>query len=210
MYPRVRIERASGRSRRARRAHPLDKRAGTDGALTPGNEIRLLDDDDREVAVGRDGEIVSRGPELFVGYTDPALDAESFLPGGWFRTGDIGRLDADGFLTITDRKKDVIIRGGENIASKEVEDLLRDASRRRRGRRRRRCPTNGTASGSPCSSSFAMARSLDLDDVAPTSPAGVARQKTPEHIVLVDEFPRNSSGKVRKVDLRETLRRASG
>ncbi len=103
---------------------PLDRRAGTDGRLTPGHEIRLLDGDDREVGVGEDGEIISRGPELFVGYRDPALDDDSFLPGGWFRTGDIGRIDADGYLTITDRKKDVIIRGGENIASKEVEDLL--------------------------------------------------------------------------------------
>ena len=73
---------------------------------------------------GQQGEILTRGPELFTGYTDPALNATAFLPGGWFRTGDIGRIDADGHLTVTDRLKDIIIRGGENISSKEVEDLL--------------------------------------------------------------------------------------
>ena len=59
-----------------------------------------------------------------MGYTDPALNAAAFLPGGWFRTGDVGRTDADGYLTVTDRLKDIIIRGGENISAKEVEDLL--------------------------------------------------------------------------------------
>ncbi|MGD9794501.1 MAG: AMP-binding protein, partial [Acidimicrobiia bacterium] len=102
----------------------LDKRATTDGRLTPGNEVRLVDEDDNDVPIGVDGEILSRGPELFIGYRNPALDEVSFLPGGWFRTGDIGRLDEEGYLTITDRKKDVIIRGGENISSKEVEDVL--------------------------------------------------------------------------------------
>ena len=80
--------------------------------------------DGRDVQAGRDGEILTRGPELFTGYTDPVLNAAAFLPGGWFRTGDVGRTDADGYLTVTDRLKDIIIRGGENISAKEVEDLL--------------------------------------------------------------------------------------
>ncbi len=186
--------------------HPLAKRARTDGALTPGNAIRLLDDDDREVGVGQDGEIVSLGPELFIGYTDTALDADSFLPGGWFRTGDIGRLDSDGFLTITDRKKDVIIRGGENIASKEVEDLLMQHP----------AVIEAAAVGKPDDrygervAVFVQLRdgcSLELDEVRRHfSAIGVAKQKTPEHIVLVDDFPRTPSGKVRKVDLRDRLR----
>ena len=105
-------------------ADPLDRRADTDGRLLAGNQIRLVDADGRDVPTGRDGEILSRGPELFTGYTDPALNAAAFLPGGWFRTGDVGRTDADGYLTVTDRLKDIIIRGGENISAKEVEDLL--------------------------------------------------------------------------------------
>lgn len=184
---------------------PLDKRAGTDGRLMPGSEIRLLDDDDQEVGVGHDGEIVSRGPELFVGYTDPALDADSFLPGGWFRTGDIGRLDAEGYLTITDRKKDVIIRGGENIASKEVEDILSTHP----------AVIEAAAVGRPDDrygervAVFVQLRpgaSLSLDDVRRHfTDAGAAKQKTPEFLVPVEEFPRSLSGKVRKVELRDRL-----
>lgn len=187
-------------------ADPLSKRAGTDGRLTAGNEIRLLDDDDKDVAVGKDGEIVSRGPELFVGYRNPELDQVSFLPGAWFRTGDIGRLDADGYLTITDRKKDIIIRGGENIASKEVEDVLA----------RHPAVVEAAAVGRPDPRygekvavfvQLKPGQSIDLDEIGHHfSSAGLARQKTPEHLVLVDEFPRSLSGKVRKVELRERLR----
>ncbi len=185
---------------------PLAKRAGTDGRLVPGSEVRLLDDDDRDLGVGEDGEIVSRGPDLFIGYTDPQLDAESFLPGGWFRTGDIGRFDAEGYLTITDRKKDVIIRGGENIASKEVEDLLALHP----------AVAEAAVVGKPDErygervAAFVLLRpgqTLDLDEVRRHfATIGVAKQKTPEHIITVDELPRTASGKVRKVDLRQQLR----
>lgn len=187
---------------------PIAMRAGTDGRLTPGNQIRLLDDDDHEVPVGGDGEIVSRGPELFVGYRDPGLDAEAFLPGGWFRTGDIGRLDADGCLTITDRKKDVIIRGGENIASKEIEDLLSLHP----------SVVEAAAVGRPDErygervAVFVQLHehaSLDLPEIARHFAAlGVARQKTPEYVEFVESFPRSLSGKVRKVELRDRLRAA--
>jgi cyclohexanecarboxylate-CoA ligase len=191
-------------------ADPLGKRAGTDGGLTPGNEIRLLDDDDCEVAVGEDGEIVSRGPELFVGYSDPAMDETSFLPGGWFRTGDIGRLDSDGYLTITDRKKDIIIRGGENIASKEVEDLLMLHP----------SVVEVAAVGKPDERYgervvvFVQLRdgaALDLAEIAGHFAAlGVAKQKTPEHLEFVESFPRSLSGKIRKVELRDRLADAVG
>ena len=109
-----------------RRLHsdPLEKRIYTDGRIISGSEIQLLDADGRPVAVGEPGEIRSRGPELFVGYTDPALTAEAIDAAGWYDTGDIGVLDEDGYLTITDRKKDIIIRGGENISSAEVENVL--------------------------------------------------------------------------------------
>jgi acyl-CoA synthetase (AMP-forming)/AMP-acid ligase II len=185
---------------------PLTKRAGTDGRLVAGSEIRLLDDDDRELGIGRDGEIVSRGPDLFIGYTDPRLDDDSFLPGGWFRTGDIGRLDAEGYLTITDRKKDVIIRGGENIASKEVEDLLALHP----------AVAEAAVVGTPDDrygervAAFVLVRpgeTFNLDDVrAHFARLGVAKQKTPELVVTVDDLPRTPSGKVRKVDLRQRLR----
>src|SRR5262249_51702768 len=89
-----------------------------------GDEVRIVDEALRPLPVGRTGEVVTRGPSQFTGYRDPSYDVAAFLPGGWFRTGDVGRLDEDGHLTITDRIKDIIIRGGENIASKEVEDIL--------------------------------------------------------------------------------------
>ncbi len=181
---------------------PLDKRAGTDGRLTPGNEIRLVDDGGVDVEPGTDGEIAVRGPEQFVGYRDARLDDEAFLPGGWFLTGDIGRMDDQGYLTITDRKKDVIIRGGENIASKEVEDILA------------RMPAilEAAVVGMPddlygekvCA--FLLVRGgseVSLDDVRRHFVhAGVARQKTPERIVIVEELPRSMSGKVKKFELR--------
>ena len=98
---------ADSLDRRARHRRPAAARATRSAWWTP---------DGRDVPAGQDGEILTRGPELFTGYTDPALNAAAFLPGGWFRTGDVGRLDADGYLTVTDRLKDIIIRGGENIS----------------------------------------------------------------------------------------------
>ena len=103
---------------------PAEKRHRTDGAPMTGVEIRLLDDDGAPVAPGDAGEIWSRGPDLCLGYTDAALTAAAFDADGWYRSGDMGVVDADGFLTITDRVKDVIIRGGENISAAEVEEAI--------------------------------------------------------------------------------------
>src|SRR5699024_8961247 len=76
------------------------------------------------IRLAADGEILSRGPDLCLGYTDDRLTAAAFDADGWYRTGDVGVLDSDGYLTITDRKADVIIRGGENISALEVEEVL--------------------------------------------------------------------------------------
>ena len=93
---------------------PEVKRLTTDGHALPGVEIRLE----------ADGEIMSRGPDCFVGYIDPEMTERAFDADGWYRTGDVGILDEDGYLTITDRVSDIIIRGGENISAQEVEELL--------------------------------------------------------------------------------------
>ena len=103
---------------------PWEQRACTDGRPLPGVEMRLIGDDGRDVGVGEPGEIISRGPDCFFGYTDPARTAECFDADGWYATGDVGMLDEHGFLSITDRKKDIIIRGGENISAQEVEELI--------------------------------------------------------------------------------------
>jgi acyl-CoA synthetase (AMP-forming)/AMP-acid ligase II len=187
-------------------ADPLGKRAATDGRLIAGNQIRVVDPDGRDVPAGRDGEILSLGPELFTGYADAALNAAAFLPGGWFRTGDVGRLDDDGYLTVTDRLKDIIIRGGENISSKEVEDLLITH------------PAIADVAVIPSPDPVMGERvcavivprpgfSFDIGEArAHFAAAGAARQKTPEVIVLVDELPRTPSGKVRKDVLRARWR----
>jgi acyl-coenzyme A synthetase/AMP-(fatty) acid ligase len=185
---------------------PEHKRARTDGRVAPNNEVRILDEEDNDLPPGSDGEIVSRGPELFVGYLDQMLDRESFLPGGWFKTGDIGRLDTDGHLTITDRKKDIIIRGGENISSKAVEDVLvthpavLDAAAVA-------MPDEVMGERVCAFVTLQEGCSLTLEEVsAHFQQAGVTRQKTPEKLLVIDEFPRTPSGKIKKFELRQSLR----
>ncbi|WP_082109620.1 AMP-binding protein [Mycobacterium sp. UM_Kg1] len=184
---------------------PLHKRADTDGRICPGTEVRIVDDDGRDVAVGEAGEIVTRGPELFSGYTNSEFTRAGMVD-GWFRTGDVGRLDADGYLTITDRKKDIIVRGGENISSKEVEDVLSAHP----------AIAEAAAVGAPDETygervcAFVVVnpgRRFDLADAAAHfADCGLARQKTPERIVVVSELPRTASGKIQKHVLREQLR----
>ncbi len=183
---------------------PLGKRLDTEGRVMAGSELRFVDDDGNDVGEGEEGEICTRGPELFMGYLDASLNEAAFLPGGWYRTGDIGRLDADGYLLITDRKKDIIIRGGENISSKEVEAVLLGhpavadvavvaAPDDRMGEVVRACVVLVPGEG------------LTLEDVREFfAGAGIARQKTPERLTVVAELPRNASGKVLKHVLRDS------
>jgi long-chain acyl-CoA synthetase len=99
-------------------------RPGTVGLPIFGVEIRCVDDHDRPVAAGERGEVVVRGPNVMKGYYDrPEATAEA-MRGGWFRTGDIGQFDADGYLAIVDRKKDMILRGGFNVYPREIEEVL--------------------------------------------------------------------------------------
>jgi non-ribosomal peptide synthetase component E (peptide arylation enzyme) len=170
--------------------------------------IELRDEDDRPVGPGEPGEIWSKGPDCFIGYTDPALTKQCFDSEGWFGTGDIGVRDEDGFLTIVDRKKDIIIRGGENISALEVEEQLVRipgvaevavvaAPDDRLGEHGcaflRMQPDAGPAP--------------DLTGVrAQLEAAGLARQKWPEDVRVIEEFPRTPSGKIQKFVLRERLR----
>jgi acyl-CoA synthetase (AMP-forming)/AMP-acid ligase II len=186
---------------------PHEKRVNTDGRPLPGVEIRLVDDDGKDVELGAPGEIWSRGPELFVGYTDAAATEAAFSADGWFMTGDIGVLDDDGYLAITDRKKDIIIRGGENVSAQEVEELLV------------RMPDVAEVAvvaapdarlGEVACAFFRMQPGHRAPQIAAVrtylEQAGIARQKWPEHLRAVDEFPRTASGKVQKFVLRQRLR----
>ncbi|MHB8572830.1 MAG: class I adenylate-forming enzyme family protein [Candidatus Dormibacteria bacterium] len=103
---------------------PTAVRPGSVGKALPGYEVRIVDDDDRDVAAGDSGEVICRAKGIMQGYWEsPELSAET-LRGGWLHTGDIGRLDQDGYLYIVDRKKDLVIRGGFNIYPRDVEDAL--------------------------------------------------------------------------------------
>ena len=167
--------------------------------MLPGVEIRL----------DADGQILSRGPDCFVGYIDPALTATVFDDDGWYRTGDVGVLDDEGYLTITDRISDVIIRGGENISAQEVEELLMGLDAGRRGVRGRRHRTTrlGERAAALVRVRDGMRRAPRSTRCASTSPpSGLARQKWPESIQVLDEFPRTPSGKVQKFRLRQQLR----
>ncbi|WP_166903364.1 class I adenylate-forming enzyme family protein [Mycobacterium sp. DL440] len=177
-------------------------RLSTDGEPLPGSQVRVLGPDGTECGCGVDGEIVVQGPEQFVGYQDPRLNADSFTADGWFRTGDLGHIDEGGRLTITDRIKDVIIRGGETISSGQVEDVLNTHPAVAEGA--------AVAAPHPRYGDVVAAvvvlkpgATVDLDGIqAHFATSGLARQKTPERLVVVDAMPRTALGKVRKADLR--------
>ena len=97
----------------------------TDGQALLGTELRIVDEAGNDAAAGEEGDLLMRGPSLFLGYFKrPELDEESFLPGRWLRTGDLARIDSQGYVKITGRRKDIIIRGGANISPTEIEEVL--------------------------------------------------------------------------------------
>jgi acyl-CoA synthetase (AMP-forming)/AMP-acid ligase II len=176
---------------------PVDKRLRTDGRPLEGVEMRL----------DEHGEISSRGPDCCIGYTDPELTAAAFDAEGWYRTGDVGVVDDEGYLTITDRVSDIIIRGGENISAQEVEEQL--------------LGLDGIAEVAVVAAPDARlgehaaavvrlregAAAPTLDDVrAHLAQVGLAKQKWPESIHVAADLPRTPSGKVQKFRLRQQLR----
>jgi acyl-CoA synthetase len=186
---------------------PAPKRHGTDGRPMLGVEIRLLDEDGGPVAFGHAGEIWSRGPDLCVGYTDPSLCVGAFDDDGWYRTGDMGVIDEDGYLTITDRLQDVIIRGGENLSAAEIEEAIATLPQIAEVAV---VAAPDTRLGEHACAVVRLAvdvTSIELRDItAQLVNVGLARQKWPEDLRVVSDFPRTASGKIRKVDLRRELR----
>ncbi|MCW2474495.1 MULTISPECIES: medium-chain fatty-acid--CoA ligase [unclassified Symbiopectobacterium] len=186
---------------------PTARIVNTDGQAAPGVEIKVVDKARNTVAYGEEGEEASRGPNVFMGYLDePELTARALDENGWYYSGDLCRMDADGYIKITGRKKDIIVRGGENISSREVEDLLmqhpriRDAGvvampDERLGER---------------SCAYVVLKApyhvLTLEDViAFFSRKRVAKYKYPEHLVIVESLPRTASGKIKKYLLRQDI-----
>jgi acyl-CoA synthetase (AMP-forming)/AMP-acid ligase II len=176
---------------------PEDKRLTTDGRALPGVEVHL----------DEEGQILSRGPDCFLGYTDCELTQSVFDGDGWYRTGDVGVVDDQGYLTITDRISDIIIRGGENISAAEIEELLMGLDEvaevcvvaepdERLGERA--AAILRVRDGSNAPTLQAIGDRLGAE--------GLARQKWPESVYEVEEFPRTPSGKVQKFLLRQQLR----
>jgi non-ribosomal peptide synthetase component E (peptide arylation enzyme) len=185
---------------------PLDARARTDGAPTRGAHVRIVDDEGRDLPPGHDGGILTVGPKACAGYLDPAHDLDAFTEDGWLRSGDVGHLDGGGRLVVTDRRKDLIIRGGENISSREVEDVLV----------RHPALVEAAVVAQPDerygerACAFVRVRpgaTFTLEDARAHFVAeGVSRTKTPERVEVVEDLPRSPTGKVRKADLRARLR----
>jgi fatty-acyl-CoA synthase len=177
---------------------------GSTGRTTPHLELEIRTADGTPVGPNIEGEICLRGPKVTKGYwRDPAKTAVSFWD-DWFRTGDIGYLDADGFLYITDRVKDMIISGGENIASSEVERVIYQLPQVREA------AVVGVADSKWGERPVAVVvvdpgQSLDYASLAAHCRAHLAGFKVPDRLVLRDSLPRNPSGKVLKRVLREEL-----
>jgi non-ribosomal peptide synthetase component E (peptide arylation enzyme) len=180
------------------------KLADTEGTASPGIEIKVVTLDGRLAGPGEEGEIRAKGPNTMLGYVDSSLDADAFDEEGFFRTGDLGNLDADGFIAITGRLKDVIIRKGENISAKEVEDLLFTSPQ----------VADAAVIGLPDARSGERACALVVPadpENPPTLPelfdflkgAGLMVQKIPEQLEILDVLPRNPTGKVLKHELRK-------
>src|SRR3954453_9944149 len=186
--------------------HDSDEQlATTEGRPVLGAEVRIVTAEGRVAAPGEEGEVRVRGPVVCLGYTDPTATAAAYDEDGWFRTGDLGVLRPDGHVRLTGRLKDVIIRKGENISAREVEEVLLthpsvgdvavvglpDAERGELV-----CAVVETADGAQAVSHLEMTQWC--------ADAGLMRQKVPERLEIVDKLPRNDTlNKVLKYKLRE-------
>jgi acyl-CoA synthetase (AMP-forming)/AMP-acid ligase II len=188
---------------------PLDIRAGCDGAVIQGSEMQAVDQDRSPLPPGREGELRVRSPQLMLGYTDEALTKELTDENGWFYTGDVGSVDAEGWVRITGRTRDIINRAGEKFSARDIEEQILT------------CPGIESAAvvglpderlgeivgafvtlapGHTFAGPEAMARFLDE--------ARLARQKIPTIWHVLPELPRTATGKVQKDVLRDLGKRA--
>ena len=177
----------------------------SDGAAMPGHEVAIVDDEGREVPPGTEGDIAYRGPSHMIGYLgDGAETAALFTPGGFSKSGDLGRMDSDGYVRVTGRVKDIIIRGGMNISAREIEDHLVSHP----------SLSHSAVVGFPDDrlgervGVFVVTREGEPQPTVEElrtylTGHGVAIQKTPEQVIAVDELPMTATGKVQKHVLRQ-------
>jgi len=176
---------------------------GSVGKEMPLSRVRVVDDDGVDVPVGHPGELVIKGDQVLTGYwRNPEATARSFFPGGWFRSGDVARWDKDGYLYIVDRKKDMILTGGENVYPREVEEILFEHP----------AVLEAAVIGAPDPKwgekivAVICAREgheVTGDDLIVFCRERIASYKKPRHVVFIDTLPKNASGKVLKRELRD-------
>ena len=180
----------------------IAQKPGSVGPPFPGIDVRVVDNDDREVLAGQLGEFVVRGDIVMKGYWNRPEATARALAGGWLHTGDIGYMDSDRYCYIVDRKDDLIIRGGENISPREIEEVLY------------RHPAVGEAAvvGQPdpvYSQKVAAFVTLKADaqvsaeELRAFCASNLARSKVPEHFAFLAELPKNSVGKILKSELKK-------
>ncbi|HEU4361832.1 MAG TPA: AMP-binding protein [Mycobacterium sp.] len=186
--------------------NPLDgvRKAGTVGLPLPGQTIRIADADGEPVPAGQAGEVLISGPNVMRGYLNRPDETAKTLAGGWLHTGDIGRLDEDGYLVLVDRAKDMIIRGGENIYPKEIEAVVYQlpevAEAAVVGR-----PSQTYGEEPVLFVALNSAAELGADQIRQHLRRSVSKYKVPVDITVLDALPKNPVGKIDKPSLRKSL-----
>jgi fatty-acyl-CoA synthase len=177
---------------------------GSAGLPVINSETMLVDEDDRPVGPGVEGEIVHRSPHATAGYWNDPAKTDAAFRGGWFHSGDLGVMDADGYITVVDRKKDMIKTGGENVASREVEEVVYQhpavAEVAVFGISHPRWIEAVAAVVVPRDG-----KTVDTDDVLRFCRERLSGFKSPKYVAVVDALPKNASGKILKRDLRTTF-----
>ena len=181
------------------------RKPGSVGLALPGIDVGVVDGKDQPLPAGAAGEVVVRGPNVMRGYLRRPEESAQTLRGGWLHTGDVGRFDDDGYLTLVDRVKDLIIRGGENIYPKEIEDVLYAHP----------AVLEAAVVGKPDAVfgeqpvafvSLRPGRAIVADDLVAHCRRSLARYKVPREVYIEEALPKNAIGKIAKPVLRERLR----
>jgi long-chain acyl-CoA synthetase len=184
------------------------RRPGTVGVPFPSTWIRIVDPDDTssDLPIGQQGELLIRGPQVFAGYWNrPAESAAALLSGGWLRTGDIAVVDGDGFVSIVDRIKELIITGGFNVYPSEVEEVLRGLPGIED------LAVVGVAATGDTGEEVVVAivpvpgATVDLDGVRGYARERLAGYKVPRRVVIMDDLPRSQIGKVIRRRVRDRI-----
>ncbi|MBS4214963.1 AMP-binding protein [Neobacillus rhizophilus] len=187
-----------------------EKRSASDGRWMSPTEGRVVDDRGELCPAGTQGEIQWRGPDMFLGYLDQTLNEDSFTEDGWFKTGDLGYMDKEGYIYITGRIKDIINRGGEKISVKEIEDIIYEHP----------AIKEVVIVGMPDPTFVEKAcafvvvhegQKFDWDEmIRYLGTYEIAKQKYPERLEIISELPKTASGKIQKYILRQQIKEIVG